>query len=255
MSDSSSTFLLSFGTPSASGSWFYGGTFSPPRPWIYSCVVLLLCHVIAASELDVVTCGSALKLKNVKFNVRLHSHDVKYGSGSGQQSVTAVEDVGDNNSYWQVKGKQGTICTRGQPIKCGSKIRLMHLRTRRNLHSHAYTSHLSEGQEVSAHGEDSVGDHGDDWAVTCTTSTWKRDAEVRFKHVQTEVYLAVSGAMYGRPIHGHLEVKGDGAKGYNTVWKSAEGVFVKPTEVDDTSRDSRETDDAATRKTHDPEEF
>jgi len=34
---------------------------------------------------DYVTCGSVLKLLNVRSNVRLHSHDVKYGSGSGQQ--------------------------------------------------------------------------------------------------------------------------------------------------------------------------
>jgi len=34
---------------------------------------------------EYVTCGSALKLLNTGHNVRLHSHDVKYGSGSGQQ--------------------------------------------------------------------------------------------------------------------------------------------------------------------------
>jgi hypothetical protein len=51
--------------------------------------------------------------------------------------------------------------------------------------------------------------------------------------------------MYGRPIHGQLEVKGDGSAGYNTLWKTAEGVFVKPTE-----------DDASTnKKTHDAGEF
>ena len=31
------------------------------------------------------TCGSVVKLLNLRNNVRLHSHDVKYGSGSGQQ--------------------------------------------------------------------------------------------------------------------------------------------------------------------------
>lgn len=31
------------------------------------------------------TCGSSLKLASQEHNVRLHSHDVKYGSGSGQQ--------------------------------------------------------------------------------------------------------------------------------------------------------------------------
>ena len=52
---------------------------------------------------------------------------------------------------------------------------------------------------------------------------------------QTEVYLTISGHMYGRPIHGQLEVKGDGSSGYNTLWKSAEGVFIKPTETKTTS--------------------
>lgn len=47
-----------------------------------------------------VTCGSVIKLENEsKTGVRLHSHDIKYGSGSGQQSVTAVENQ-DTNSYW-----------------------------------------------------------------------------------------------------------------------------------------------------------
>ena len=31
---------------------------------------------------------------------RLHSHDVPYGSGSGQQSVTGFPSVDDANSYW-----------------------------------------------------------------------------------------------------------------------------------------------------------
>lgn len=46
------------------------------------------------------TCGSVVKLDNQKYKqVRLHSHDIKYGSGSGQQSVTAAENH-DSNSYW-----------------------------------------------------------------------------------------------------------------------------------------------------------
>ena len=41
---------------------------------------------------EYVTCGSVLKLWNTANGVRLHSHDVKYGSGSGQQ-VRAVPSV------------------------------------------------------------------------------------------------------------------------------------------------------------------
>lgn len=35
-----------------------------------------------------------------KTKSRLHSHDVPYGSGSGQQSVTGYPNVDDANSYW-----------------------------------------------------------------------------------------------------------------------------------------------------------
>ena len=44
--------------------------------------LVIVMHVVAY---EYVTCGSALKLLNTGHNVRLHSHDVKYGSGSGQQ--------------------------------------------------------------------------------------------------------------------------------------------------------------------------
>ena len=44
-----------------------------------------------ASGFQFVTCGSVLKLVNIESNVRLHSHDVKYGSGSGQQVCTHEE--------------------------------------------------------------------------------------------------------------------------------------------------------------------
>lgn len=33
------------------------------------------------SDSEFVTCGSLVKLMNTRHNVRLHSHDVKYGSG------------------------------------------------------------------------------------------------------------------------------------------------------------------------------
>lgn len=52
--------------------------------FVKSLFVLLLCSVGdgRASELNYVTCGSLVKLLNTRHNVRLHSHDVKYGSGN-----------------------------------------------------------------------------------------------------------------------------------------------------------------------------
>lgn len=50
---------------------------------------------------------------NLNKRVRLHSHDVKYGTGSGQQSVTGTEITEDVNSHWTVKGDTTTQCKRG----------------------------------------------------------------------------------------------------------------------------------------------
>lgn len=46
-------------------------------------LLLLLClfGLSAGTELSFVTCGSVIKLLNLQHNVRLHSHDVRYGSG------------------------------------------------------------------------------------------------------------------------------------------------------------------------------
>lgn len=41
-----------------------------------------LWSAVGASNPAVVTCGSVVKLLNTRHNVRLHSHDVRYGSGT-----------------------------------------------------------------------------------------------------------------------------------------------------------------------------
>ena len=43
------------------------------------------CFVCVCAGFQYVTCASVLKLASAESNIRLHSHDVKYGSGSGQQ--------------------------------------------------------------------------------------------------------------------------------------------------------------------------
>lgn len=114
------------------------------------------------------TCGSVIKLLNTDYRVRLHSHDVKYGTGSGQQSVTATELQEDINSHWLVKATTGKTCTRGEPIKCGSMLRLEHVDTKKNLHSHNFQSPLSGNQEVSCYGDKGEGDSGDNWIIVCS---------------------------------------------------------------------------------------
>lgn len=69
--------------------------------------------MFSAYKTEFVTCGSILKLLNTDLRLRLHSHDVKYGTGSGQQSVTAIDIQEDNNSHWLVRAETGKNCKRG----------------------------------------------------------------------------------------------------------------------------------------------
>lgn len=50
-----------------------------------------------------------IKLKHAATGYDLHSHEISYGSGSGQQSVTGFKDTSDANSLWVVRGAQVRI--------------------------------------------------------------------------------------------------------------------------------------------------
>ena len=76
----------------------------------------------AFPQFAVVTCGSVIKLQHVSTGYRLHSHEIKWGSGSSQQSVTAMNGMDDPNSLWEVKGAHGTHCAQGSPIKNGEVL-------------------------------------------------------------------------------------------------------------------------------------
>jgi len=182
-----------------------------------------------------VTFGSSFKLVNSAHEVRLHSQEIKYGSGSGQQSVTALNAYDDVDSHWLVKGIGAIGHRRGQAIRCGAKIRLEHSTSSRNLHSHKFAAPISNHhQEVSAYGEKGEGDTGDIWQVVCTqkgAKTWKRGEAVQLKHVDTKAFLGLSGRTFGRPISGQYEVVGLPNAGESSChWTTAEGVFFHPSE-------------------------
>ncbi|KAJ3362121.1 Stromal cell-derived factor 2-like protein 1 [Kappamyces sp. JEL0680] len=163
----------------------------------------LLAGIVAAQdfvlepEYETVTCGSMVKLANKATTHRLHSHDVKYGSGSGQQSVTAYPRGNDPNSYFRVE-KEG--CDRGVAVPP-----------------------LSNQQEVSAY---TGSDSGDNWRVGCKTKYWKREAPVTLEHVDTKKFLTSSTRYaYGNPIQGQHEVAAKSYSGDNELWIAQEGIY------------------------------
>lgn len=113
-------------------------------------------------------------------------------------------------------------------IKCGDRIRLQHMATKRFLHSHHFQSPLSGNQEISCYGEEGIGDTGDHWELLCYSGEWLRDQAVKLRHVDTGAFLSVSGRTFGRPINGQMEVIGATSAGHASDWKSAEGLYVHP---------------------------
>ena len=147
-----------------------------------------------------VTCGSAIKLESADTGYYLNSEEKQLGSGSGQQIVTFIKDAGARSTLWWVRpGHTGdekeyppeASCKLAEPITCGSTIRLTHVDTMRNLHSHEVKSPLSSQQEVTAYGQgDAKGDHGDDWIVECSGKYWQRDAVFRLvRHARGRVIM------------------------------------------------------------------
>lgn len=178
---------------------------------------------------NVVTCGSVIKLKHEATGYRLHSHQVSYGSGSGQQSVTSVPNSDDNNSLWVVRGAHGKKrCKQGVPIKNGDVIRLQHLSTKTNLHSHYHASPLSKQQEVSCFGPDGNGDTSDNWRVVASTPQWERGKVIELQHADTDQYLHSHNMKFKHPIPGQQEVTCFPHSNANTKWFTAEGIYFPP---------------------------
>ena len=180
-----------------------------------------------------VTCGSSIKLRHDVTGYRLHSHEISWGSGSGQQSVTAVNSDSDTNSLWTIYGQLGQ-CPSSTPVSCGDVIRLKHGRTGNFLHSHNHRSPLSKQQEVSCY-PDGQTDSGDYWVVECVEKTnyWMRSDAVVLRHLDTSTYLTTARTYVfndrncGRncPIAQQLEVSAKTKTTRDTKWVAAEGFF------------------------------
>lgn len=201
-------------------------------------------HIQIIIDSEFVTCGSAIKLSHTERNGAeyfLSSGGHRINAGSGQQLVTSSPHKNDSSTLWLIREGHGMEpCEPGSKIAYGSKIRLSHVDTGANLHSHHVRSPLSQQQEVTAFGEDGEGDAGDDWIVNAVRSGygsdthWKKDTEVFIQHDATRKHLGCTEQAKfsmnncGRqcPVMNHLEVFGRQEKDAFTKWKTNVGIFI-----------------------------
>ncbi|KAG4105689.1 hypothetical protein H8356DRAFT_1026947 [Neocallimastix lanati (nom. inval.)] len=175
---------------------------------------------------EAVTCSSTIKLQNVISGAKLHSHSVRYGSGSGEQSVTGFGENDDSNSYWTVTGKYGVECERGKKIKCNSIIRLQHTDTKKWLSANTFQSPLSGNAEVNCIDKD---DEDVEWKVECLekkSKYWIREKPIRLIHIKTGNRLcSYMNYIYNDPIRGQMEVCAVSKNNVQSQWKVMEGFF------------------------------
>ena len=213
-------------------------------------VSLLLVFHQAACESEPVTCGSVVKIIHKDTGHHLHSHPIAWGSGSGQQSVTSTGSIDDQGSLWIVKDATTSkiACEIGAPILCGSKLRLEHASTGKNLHSHLYRAALTGNQEVSGFGDGGNGDTGDNWKIVCDNSGekyWRRTNDIHFEHVDTKKYLFTAGKAkftpqncgQGCPIMGQTEVSAAGMKSMSTKFRTGAGLYFPPPAAKNSKKD------------------
>jgi dolichyl-phosphate-mannose--protein O-mannosyl transferase len=193
---------------------------------------------------EYITYASVVKLEHPLTGLRLHSQEVAYGTGSKQQTVTAVErHLDDDRALWLIKAPQqsgGRFFAESKGIRrvrCGALIRLEHVVTRTHLHSHRLASPLTGSQEVSAFAlsAEGSGDSGDHWQVECISKGavfWARNETVYLRHVDTEtMYLSVLGEQrYHDPLENHAEVvclerKSIRQPELRAQWVASEGFF------------------------------
>jgi len=198
-----------------------------------------------------ITYSSSVTIIHKPSKLKLYSSKITWGSGSGQQAVTAMEDRYDSATLWLVKeGHSESPKAAGDPVPCGALIRLEHLDSLKNLHSHLHKSPVSNNLEVSAFGENGEGDSGDSFVVECPkgATVWTRMADVYLKHKAIGNYLSSNkNDVFTQrncprcPIVGHQEVvvlkNSKTTPGDNETWRASDGVIL-----------SKETEDVSDKK-------
>ncbi|GBM93855.1 Protein O-mannosyl-transferase 2 [Araneus ventricosus] len=117
--------------------------------------------------------GAIVSLKNYRTGGGyLHSHWHLYPEdiGARQQQVTAYSHKDENNK-WMIKkfDSEHDLSSNNTPVELvmnGDLIRLEHVVTRRNLHSHKEVAPITKRhQQVTCYGENGIGDANDVWKI------------------------------------------------------------------------------------------
>ncbi|KAJ2610814.1 Protein O-mannosyltransferase 2 [Coemansia sp. RSA 1285] len=170
----------------------------------------------------------------------LHSHADTYPDGSKQQQITGYTHKDQNNDWIisKVHGQTyGNTTDTVEFIKDGDIVRLLHYKTKRNLHSHTVKAHVAKRDwEVSGYGiSETYPDSNDHWRVEFVQELSKNNPEHRLRalatrfrlhHVNLRCTLRASGKSLPQWAWRQAEIVCDrtNRKDDNTIWNIEQNI-------------------------------
>lgn len=198
-----------------------------------------------------ITYGSTVRIKNILTKYHLSSWAINWSTGSHLQAVDAVKENDKHESLFTIKEADSEpLIATGEPLKCDSIIRLEHISSKKNLHSHPFPSFLGVGQEVCAFGDgDGEGDVNDNFKIICYKNEGdivKGKTQFFLYHMGTQKYLAVDykNSMFteyncrGCPINGHREVIMTDKKDKQCLWQIVGGIIFSNPNDEEKNKDN-----------------
>lgn len=200
-----------------------------------------------------VTDGSSIILENIGTKYKLYSTDMKWGTGSKNQLVTAVaSNVNEEDLLWTVHVFEEGKSVTGNKINCDEIITLKHVKSNGYLIGSTHDSILSNNLELSV---DKTNDYGQ-FQVICenkkANSFWEIGKNVFLKSVNYNGYLSTSKNYefneyncHNCPILYHLEaciMKYNYQKN-DQKWKAKSGLIISHFNDDSGDSYSEENED------------
>ena len=189
--------------------------------------------------------GAVVTLKNARVGGGyLHSHYHLYpeGVGAKQQQVTAYAHKDENNKFLIKKWNEDFPLLYSEEwnkadielIKHGDLIRLEHIMTRRNIHSHQQPAPLSKKQfQVTGYGENGTGDANDVWRIEVVggkegDSVQTVTSKIKFQHYFMKCVLTCGGKQLPKWGYEQQEIScNPTTRDPNAMWNIEDNFYPK----------------------------
>ncbi|XP_044730943.1 protein O-mannosyl-transferase 2 [Chrysoperla carnea] len=182
--------------------------------------------------------GAVVTIKNQRTGGGyLHSHPHLYPAGVGarQQQITTYTHKDDNNKWLIKKYNTDTLSDDVELVKNGDLVRLEHVTTKRNLHSHRLPAPLTKKfYQVTGYGEAGIGDANDVWKIIVDGEKgddgkiYTVKSKIHFVHYLLACALTVSGKQLPKWGYEQQEVAcNPNLRDPSAVWNVEENIFPK----------------------------